>query len=157
MHKWLLQTLTYLLQIVRNDGIDLIRIRTVTSLIRIIAGLRRLLLLNYLILITCFLNAFSLFSSIYLLANQLSEQNHFELTWTIGYCLGLFALSSMILALTLREKIWIQAFRIEELVDSALSLPKHTSTNLQAEEITRIVEQILASKFSKANFEASNQ
>ncbi len=115
-----------------------------------IQGLRLTLLLNYIIHIVCFLNAFSLFFGLYFLFVQFSEPANLKLTWPLGFCGGLFAITGMMLALTLREKTWIKIFHIEELVDSTLSAPEATAKKeeekVEIEKIKHIVEQVLASK-----------
>ena len=148
--EWLKQIFEEVFKLASLEGIRFVRIRAIAALIRFVQGLRLLILLQYIILIFCFLNAFSFFFGLYLVSVQLSERGFLNLTWPLGFCAGLFLLSFTVLWLSLREKTWLSMFRIEELVDSVEREEACSSKVIDAEEIERIVEKVLREKFQKS-------
>ena len=148
-----------LLKVGHQEGLKLIRNGAIAAATGAIRSLRYLLLLQYFLMFSCFLAALSAFTSLLLLATQLSETGSLHLTWPLGLCGVLTTLSSLLLGYTAREKTWLQASQIEVLMNQAFSTQKSTSsvgspstgspsagsTN-DAEAIARIVEQVLERK-----------
>lgn len=147
--QWWGRFLHEFLQTLGSEGLRLTRIRAIGAGIRVIQAFRYVFLFHYFALMLSFLCSLSLFFTIYLVATQLAEHHTLILTWPLGLCSGLLFSCTGLLFFALREKTWMNLFRIEELVDAAIGPGSSSSSSgdVSPEAIARIVEQVLERKF----------
>lgn len=153
MKEWIDLVFNEVLCAIGNDGGKFLRRRTAAAVIMVIQGFRKIVIIHYLTQVFCFLTAFSLFFGIHFLAEQLTTSGSMTITWTIGSCLSIFAISVGLLSYTLREKTWIRAFRIEEMLNLLVRTPKpdpQENLTIQIEDIVKIVEQVMDRKLREA-------
>ena len=102
-----------------QDAKNYLGLKAVSFALRILQGVRRLLMLQYLILVVCFVCALSFFATVLLLFAGW-DAGHLPggLPLTL-FCGALFILSLTILHLSVRESIWMKASGLQTWVDAA--------------------------------------
>jgi len=152
MSDFISQTLQELFNAAKDRGVDFLRLKALATGIRVIRGIRFLLLLNYIIIIMCSLCTLSFFYGLYLIAVAFSGNGPHYINWPAGLCGAIFLLSTGTLYLTLREKTWLKVFRIEEIVNEAIGggeEHRSASPSVDYEEIAHIVEKVLDAKLKE--------
>jgi hypothetical protein len=145
------QILSELLKLAGHEGLRIARARATSAAIRIIHGVRKGLFLHYLISISCFLIALSLFASIYLASVQFSQQGHLKFELPLGASMGVFILFSAILYYSVREKTWVKTLQVEEVISSIFdpSHDRHENGPASPEAIAKMIEEIVETKLKE--------
>ncbi len=104
-----------------SEGERALKARAFGVAVRGIRGVRGLLLLNTLWAFLCFLSAMSCLALLGIIAWRFEQELAIlsPLTWTIG---AIAVLSTAALCVLLRESAWVKAFRLQDLVDHAMTL-----------------------------------
>ena len=124
---------------IRGEGERVLRDKALSASLTAIRGARRLLLLACALQFSFLLWAMSLFAGVYSLVEQHSLEGHISLTPTLALCSSVFAVCTVVAAITLREKTWTRALGLERAIDE-LSERRRARARARAEADLREAE-----------------
>jgi hypothetical protein len=133
-----------------GEGRKLLQLRLNALLLRVMRGLRRALLLQYALLIACFVWALAFFSAGWMLADRGMSLFHGGGSWPppFLFSLALLAVASLALFLTVRERAWSSALGIPETLADWAESEKAPGPPTE-QELSAIVERVLERKLAE--------
>ena len=139
-----------------SEGERLLRIRALRAGIEVVRGIRRLLLVQYVLNIACILLAIGILLTTWFVLEPLTQGRAIAFQFPLFFGLGLTLGAGALLALSVREKTWLQALDLDQQLD-ALSRPPAPiapmapagPSPLSREELTQIVSELLDQKLAK--------
>ncbi len=123
-----------------GEGERRLKLQAFSACLSAIQGVRRLFLIAYFLCFSCFLSALSFFSTAFLVFEQLHSETPNWLDARLLFSLGLFGFSTGILALTVREKKWSGAFRLQERI---VELEAARDAGLSEADLVRVINRVL--------------
>lgn len=151
MQSLIEQFLQVFLKNLYGEGQRRLKIKALSAGLRTLSGIRKLVLLQYALMISCFLCAAGLLGSTWLVVQQLSLSESFVFTLQLKFTLGLTAITGVVLYYTVRERTWINAMNLEHHIEALTALPSATQSSEQAmsrEELSLVIGQMLDEKLS---------
>ena len=129
-------------------GRNFFRARTVGFFIELAAGVRRLLMVQYAVMIACFVWALAFVGTAYFLCAQYDRDGmiRMEGSATLFLGLGLLVVASTVLYLTIRERTWLKALAIEAMIDHAMAAVPQSQPSAAREELAALVSQLVEAK-----------
>jgi hypothetical protein len=127
-----------------GEGERRIKLQAFSAGLEVIRGVRRLFLLGYFLCFACFLSAISFFGLGYLLAGQWFARALNFSDPRLIFCAAVFGGSTLLLALTVREKKWEAAFRLRERIEELER--SSSSAGFSEAELARLIGKIVDEK-----------
>jgi hypothetical protein len=132
------QILELLLRELMGQGERVLREKAYEGLLEVVKATRKIVLLQQLLTICCFLWSMSVFVSLFLISQQ---WGHFHWTPELEFCVSAVSITTLVLYFTAREKTWTRAFRTRERPESF--------RGISPEEVALIVDQVLDRKLAE--------
>jgi hypothetical protein len=134
-----------------GEGSRILKLKAVSAGVRAVNGVRRLLFLQYCLMICCFLFAATLFASAWLVLGHLSrgEPIVFDLQLKV-LCTASVALG-FLLYYTVREATWVKALDLERNIDELLGVQQAASVypiGPSRAELVSLIDEALEKKLS---------
>lgn len=156
MQSLIEQFLQVFLQNIYGEGQRRLKLKALSAGLRALNGVRKLILLQYVLMICCFLCAAGILGSSWILVSQWDSGELFILTLPLKFTLALTLLTAGTLYFTVRERTWIKAMNLERQIDALMTTPTETqestptvsSPGLTHEEVTSLVGQLLDEKLA---------
>ncbi len=148
MKGFLEQILQIALEGAYDEGSRFLKVKTFGVALRMLNGVRRLLILQYVLIVACFLCAMSTFAAAFLLFDQYQTMHTFALEPKLLFALAVMGVSSFVLWLTVRESAWIRMFNIEERVE-AMAQESAFSQMVDVKAMAEMMEQIIEKKLEE--------
>jgi hypothetical protein len=111
-------------------------------------------LIAYFLCFACFLSAISFFSAVFFAFEQWRSDSPQWIDPRLFFSLGVFALSTFILSLTVRERKWSGAFRLEARIAELEATREH---GFSEADLVRIVHRVLDERMKAQNTAPSDQ
>ena len=153
------QLLEAVLKAVSGEGKKLLRNKAVSAGTLLLDGVRALLILQYVILINCFLWAMGLFTLGYCVTSRWQAGNPFEWSPVFALGVGSLALSTLVLFWTVRRRAWLRAFRLERQIESFIpgshARESHTPSlnnsfgQLSEDQFAELIERVVDRRIEK--------
>jgi hypothetical protein len=156
MEKLLAQFLGDFAKGVSREGLRLVRIKALSASLKVAQAIRRLFLIQLGLVLICIVWALSLFSGGLLI---IATPGPFELdsgtSRAVLFCMGTFAICSVLLWLVGRERTWITALGFQRQVDllnadqASLAKSKRPHDGIDYGELERIIERVVGQKLNQ--------
>jgi len=133
-----------------GEGRNLLRIKTLGFSIQLVGGVRRLLIVQYAVMIACFTWALTFAGTVFALCLEFDRGGalHFGASAFHWVGAGMLALSTAVLWLSVREKTWLKALAIEEMIDQAMADAPRAVAPSAHDEISRLVSRLVEAKLA---------
>jgi len=132
-----------------GEGERRLKLQAFSACLEAIRGVRRLFLVVYFLCFACFLSALSFFATAFFAFEQWRADSYDWHEPRLLFSLAVFAASSGVLALTVREKKWSRAFRLQERI-AALEFSSASQGSglsgmpgLNEEALMRVINRVL--------------
>jgi len=139
-----------------GEGQRVLRIKALAAALQVVQGLRLLLILQYVLVISCFLFAGSFFALLWSILEPLSRGQPVLLSFPVYFFASVLLLSGFVLFLTVREKSWMRVLdlnrRMAEL-ESSNEPQAEVPVGLSRQEITELVSEVIDRKLSRQALE----
>jgi hypothetical protein len=126
-----------------GEGERRLKLQAFSACLGAIRGVRRLFLVVYFLCFACFLSALSFFATALCAFEQWRAESPDWHEPRLLFSLVLFAFSTGILALTVREKKWSGAFRLQERIADLEYESASQSSGLREEDLVRVINRVL--------------
>lgn len=123
-----------------GEGERRLKLQAFSACLEAIKGVRRLFLLAYFICFSCFLSALSFFAMTFSAFEQWRSSTPNWLDPRLLFSVGIFAFSTGLLALTVREKKWTGAFRLQERI---VDLEAARDSGFSESDLVRVINRVL--------------
>ncbi len=114
---WLEPLLDLGIRAFKESGTRLVQTQALVAAITAVRAVRAVLFLHYLIQLTVFLAASGLALGLYGVVEQLWQGEALHLTPAVAFGWGAFLVFGAALAFSLRERLWIRALGIDEMIE----------------------------------------
>lgn len=131
-----------------GEGERRIKLQAFSACLEAIKGVRRLFLLAYFVCFSCFLSALGFFATAFVLFEQWQAG---AFSWhepRLLFSAGIFAFATFMLSLTVREKKWTGAFRLQERI---AELEAAQSSGFTESDLVRVINRVLDERLQPQN------
>lgn len=146
MDKIIETLITQLFKELCGEGERRLKLQALSACLEIVRGTRRVFITLYLFCFACFLSAISFFFSSTIIFDQFHSGEWELLNPRLLFSFGIFAFSTGLLILTVREKKWVAAFRLEERIkelERGPASPGFASPIISEEILAKLIEEAL--------------
>lgn len=136
-----------------GEGERRLKLQAFSACLEVIKGVRRLFLLAYVVCFTCFLSALSFFAMTFSAFEQWRMDSPNWLDPRLIFSAVIFALSTGLLALTVREKKWTGAFRLQERI---ADLEAARDAGFSEADLVRVINRVLDERLEPQKVDDQN-